>query len=215
MNETRIKVCGITCLEDARKCFSLGVDYLGVIFADSPRKVSMETVRMIRTALPRARLVGVFVDAPLEFVARVVEHCGLDLVQLHGSETPAYCEKLFEAASIPIIKAVSPGSESRIGALGEYGEAHYFLFDLDKANAYPFRSSEERAGSLDMLWQAAAQASAEGYRVFLAGGLDASNVRSCMSTVDPFCIDVCRGVERQPGIKDEDLLERFIAEVRT
>lgn len=214
MTETRIKICGITRIEDARKCFSLGVDYLGVIFADSPRRVSIETAQMIRTALPQARLVGVFVNAPLEFVARVVERCGLDLVQLHGRETHAYCERLLEATSIPIIKAILPGPGPWINGLGEYGKASYFIFDLDKADASFVRSSEEHSCSPEKLWQAAAEASVEGYRVFLAGGLDAGNVRRCMKTVRPFCIDVCRGVEKRPGIKDEELLERFIAEVR-
>jgi phosphoribosylanthranilate isomerase len=207
MNFTRIKVCGITTPKDARACYSLGVELLGVIFAESPRIVTPDRAREIREAVPRARLVGVFSDQDLDEVVDIVKFVGLDMIQLHGDEAPVYCHKLFSKTLRLLIKRLSNGQSDNGNVLDEYRTASYFLFDLDKRQP-------SGLGSTLALWREAARATRQGHSVFLAGGLDASNVRAAIHEVAPFCVDVCRGVEEAPGVKDIDKVAQFISEVR-
>lgn len=211
MTRTRIKVCGVTSTEDAEMCFSLGVDYIGLIFADSPRKVTIETAIKIRSHLPEARLVGVFRDSSPAFVKRTLKSCGLDLIQLHGQENSSYCERLSKETSTAIIKAIYPSSGFWPPVPGMNGSLEYLLFDLDKAGIAPF--GRPSTSSLEKLWLKAKEAASKGRKIFLAGGLTPINVREAIRMVKPFSVDVCRSVEREPGVKDKELLEGFIEEV--
>ncbi len=212
MLDTRIKVCGITSPADAKLASSHGVDYLGLIFARSPRRVTVEAARNIRKAVPNAMLVGVFVDAPVDEVADTARTCRLDLVQLHGKESPDYCDALHAKMSLPIIKVFSASQLAGADRLKQYKRTSYFLFDLDKEDRA--REQDKRQGAHDDLWQRAATLRRLGYRIFLAGGLDESNVSQAVRHVEPYAIDVVRGVEESPGIKDPAALSRFIKAVR-
>ena len=117
MAEVQVKVCGITTCDDAAVCHALGADYLGVIFAQSPRQVSADAAGLIRTAVPAAKLVGVFVDEELATLAETARAVGLDLIQLHGQESPDYCRQLTEATGLPLIKACSGAGMSIVGNL--------------------------------------------------------------------------------------------------
>jgi phosphoribosylanthranilate isomerase len=207
MSDARIKICGITSPEDARSCEALGVDYLGVIFAAGPRRVTPERAREIRWAAPGTALVGVFVNASVEEIAHAAESCGLDLIQLHGEESPKACAALRARLPLPIVKAIRPGESNAPEFLEGYAMAGMFLFDL-------YKSDPGRAGGREALWNEAARAVADGRRVLLAGGLDPGNAREAIARTGAFGIDVGRGVERAPGVKDPEAIQRLIAEVR-
>jgi len=207
MSSVKIKICGITSPEDALLCHGMGADFLGVIFADSPRRITPEKAASIRRAVPDARLVGVFVDADLDEIVAAVRDADLDMIQLHGGESADFCTELSTRTGLPIVKALTQGQlpELQEGA-SQSGPAH-FLLDLDK-------TEPSRQKAIDALWEEAADASSRGYELFLAGSLDPANVRQAINRTRPFGVDVCRGVEKEPGVKDAAAVERFIAEVK-
>lgn len=208
MKRARIKICGITRPEDALFCQARGADHLGVIFAaGSPRRITPARASLIRAAVPVASLVGVFVDAPLEEITHAVRESDLDVVQLHGREDPGFCRIVAERTELPVIKAVTARDLASDGAAGAFSSALFLLLDLDKGvNAGP--------AAVDELWSAAARAGRDGRRIFLAGSLDPGNVRQALEAAAPHGVDVCSGVEREPGVKDHAAVERFIEEVR-
>jgi phosphoribosylanthranilate isomerase len=196
----RVKICGITTPDDARTALSAGADYLGVIFAESPRHVDLARAQSIRAAVPGATLVGVFRDQPVDDVVQLVVDAGVNLVQLHGRESPEYCDEVRARTGKPVIKAFRSTRIPETTELAAYGTTSYFLFDI--------APSEE-------IWDEVSKARHKGFRVFLAGALDPSNVRRAVLHSHAFAVDVCRGVERSPGVKDPDSITRFIAEARS
>lgn len=206
MKNAYIKVCGITRPEDGAACLRAGAELLGLVFAESPRRVSLDRARALRAALPFATLVGVFLDPGMEEVAAAVEACSLDLVQLHGDEPAEACEAIRTRFNLPVIKAFRLGAPPAPEALAAYG-ADYVLLDLEKGT--PPGGPEAEA-----LLEAARAAGAAGLRVFVAGGLDPGNVGHAVRYARPFGVDVSRGVETAPGVKDPAAVKRFIAEVR-
>jgi len=207
MHETRIKICGITSPDDARACADLGVDYLGIIFANGERRVTKAAALAIREAVPAAMLVGVFADAPIAHVADIAATCRLNMIQLHGRETPEYCDELSSRVSLPIIKALQPGEEFDVAKLVQYRRTSYFLFDLGK------NSSGLGDDVLERLWSQAAVMRDKGFRIFLAGSLTVGNVRAAVQRVRPYAVDVARGVELSPGVKNPHTVAQFIREV--
>jgi len=215
---THIKICGLTRPEDARACHALGVDFLGLIFAASSRRIDRDQALAIRRSVPAARLVGVFADEAPDVVietARIVE---LDLIQLHGFEPSDQVDALAALTGLPVIKALrcSPATAASAasdlpGRAGcDFPAASYLLFDLEKG----LPGDADRKRALTRLWTAAARAARADKPVFLAGGLDSASVSPALERVAPFGIDVCSGVENAPGIKDPALVERFVMEVR-
>jgi phosphoribosylanthranilate isomerase len=207
MRSVRVKICGITSPEDADRCHALGADYLGVIFAASPRRVTAARAAEIRAAVPEAKLVGVFADADPDEIVATAHRAGLDLLQLHGCETPSACSELASRVERPLIKVFCHGEPSDPPLLRGYAAASYFLFDLTKGD--PCASASRKA-----LWTTARRAVRGGFDVFLAGKLGADNVRDAIAKVDPFCIDVSSGVESTPGVKDLAEVRRFIMEAK-
>jgi phosphoribosylanthranilate isomerase len=207
MSGAKVKICGLTTAEDARLALSLGADYLGVIFAESPRRVTVARAKEIRAAVPSAALVGVFRDQPLADVVDAALSCDLDLVQLHGGENPAYCDEVLERAAKPAIKAFRAVRVPTSDQLAAFRTTSYFLFDCDGGAA---RGDAARGDA----WDDVAAARRLGFRMFVAGGIDSSNVRAILSRTGAFAVDVCRGVERAPGIKDPLAMERFMVEAR-
>lgn len=211
MLETRIKICGITNAEDAAAADALGVDYLGLIFVESSRRVSFEQAAEIRDAVPQLMLVGVFMDTPLEEVVATARDARVNMVQLHGNETPAYCDELLTRLGLPVIKSFT---RARLAAnsLHDFRRTSYFHVDLDKnaaANGNGVATESQLA-----LWSEASALRSKGYRIFLSGGLNADNVRQAVQRVQPYCIDVASGVEASPGVKDYERMRRFVMEVR-
>lgn len=207
MSTAKVKICGLTSPTDALLAATLGADYLGVIFAESPRRVTVARAKEIRAAVPSASLVGVFKNQPLADVVEAALACQLDLVQLHGSESPAYCDDVVHRVGKPVVKAFHTAHVPTAIDLVAFRTTSYFLFDFD-------RGAAANAAAVDRAWNDVANARRLGFRMFVAGGIDAANVRDVLRRTSAFAVDVCRGVEREPGVKDPAAMERFFAEVR-
>ena len=198
-----VKVCGITRIEDAREAHALGYDAIGLVFAESPRRLSPEQARSISRSLPAGILrVGVFVNEEAGEVKRLMEYCDLDLVQLHGEEDPGEVS-LFGARAI---KALRPRCREDLALMDEYPDVFAILLDGWNPDR---RGGSGTACDLDLAARAAG-----GRRVILAGGLNPTNVTEAVARTRPFGVDVSSGVESGPGVKDGALLREFISQAR-
>jgi phosphoribosylanthranilate isomerase len=207
---TKVKICGVTTPDDAKLASDLGADYIGLIFVDSPRRVDIAQAREIRRAESRSLIVGVFMDSPKEEVIETTRAAKLDLVQLHGQESPDYCDDVLARTGRPIIKAFRTSKLPDVRELSRYRTAGFFLFDIERSMI----ENPPSEGVIHRMWDLAARKRRKGFRIFLAGALDKDNVREAIRRTNAFGVDVCRGVEESPGIKDPKELEQFIAEVR-
>lgn len=200
----RVKICGITNLEDAEAAVAFGADALGFIFyKKSPRYIDPLRAAAITRALPPFVIkVGVFVDEALEEVSRVREDASLDRVQLHGDETPGYCAE----ASPGVIKAFRIRGRADIERLALY-DVSAFLLDT-YVDGVPGGTGEA------FNWEIAVEASAL-RRIILSGGLTPGNVAMAIKTVRPYAVDVSSGVEAGPGKKDLEKMKKFIDEAKT
>ncbi len=199
----KVKVCGITNLEDAQAAVEAGADALGfVCYRKSPRFVDAEVIRAIVSELPPFVLpVGVFVNEEQKVVRDLLDRCGLVLAQLHGDETAAYCESLGR----PVLKAIRLQSRSGFLALAEFkGRALVRGFLVDAFSDAAYGGTGHRVD-----WNLAAEASQLG-RVILAGGLTPENVGEAIKIVRPYGVDVSSGVEANPGRKDHAKVRAFI-----
>ena len=197
----RIKICGITSLEDALASVRLGADALGFVFAPSPRQVSPDQARtIIRRLPPLATAVGVFVDAPSDWIERVRKYCGLGAVQLHGSES----EEAVEGLGGRVIKAIRL-AEGQPPDIDAYPTATLLLDTL---------SAKAVGGTGQAFdWRLAVKP-AKKRPIILAGGLNPENVAQAINIVHPYAVDVSSGVESKPGRKDHDQLSAFISRVK-
>jgi phosphoribosylanthranilate isomerase len=200
-----IKVCGITNLTDALAAVEAGAGALGFNFyRRSPRFVEPLAAREIVERLPREVLsVGVFVNEARETVERVVEESGVAAAQLHGDESPAYCASL---EGLRVIKALRVGEDFVPERALEY-RAEAILLDSFSASA---RGGTGRAFD----WSQAGRTRELVPNLFLAGGLTPENVGRAITTVEPYALDVCSGIEREPGRKDLERMKEFFAAVR-
>lgn len=200
---TRVKICGITRLEDAQLAIAAGADALGFVFYEpSPRYVSPTTAAaIIRELPPFVVTTALFVDASETYVRQVLEQTQIDLLQFHGDETPAFCEQF----NRPYIKALRV--KPTLDLLAEqtrFESARALLLDAYKPGV-PGGTGE----SFD--WALIPKALAP--KIILAGGLDAGNVARAIAEVKPFAVDVSGGVEASKGIKDANKIKRFFEEV--
>jgi phosphoribosylanthranilate isomerase len=198
----RVKVCGITNIEDALAAAEMGADALGFVLAASPRQVTPENLRRLVAELPPLIVkVGVFVDSPLDEVRRIMSDCGLNLAQLHGSESPEYCEALFPRA----IKAFQVKDATVLKQLPMYQASAYLL------DGYHSKLKGGSGQSFD--WEIAQQARGLGH-IILSGGLTPENVARAIAIARPYGVDVSSGVEARPGKKDHRKLAAFIRAVK-
>lgn len=206
---TRIKVCGITDLAEAKAIVDTGIDGLGFIFAEgSPRKIEPERAKeIVKTLPPFVDAVGVFVNEDAEVVGEIVQYCNLTMVQLHGDESPGYCELM----SCRVIKVFRVKNEMAISSQNLYDPYQEIIsgYLLDTFH-------EKMAGGTGEAfdWRILQQARPPG-PVILAGGLSPENVGDAISLVNPFAVDVNSGVEIEPGRKDIDKVKQFVHEVKT
>ena len=199
----RLKICGITSLEDALAAAEAGADAVGFVFADSPRRVSPETAARIVAGLPAfVTPVGVFVDEAPERVLRIARETGLAAVQLHGDEPPEAIEALAPLACIKAFRIRSRGDLERLAGYRARG----YLVDTYVADR-PGGTGEK------MDWDMLAGFQPPG-PLILAGGLTAENVAEAVRRVRPYAVDVSGGVEAEPGRKDHALVKRFIQQAR-
>jgi phosphoribosylanthranilate isomerase len=205
MNTVAVKICGITDPKDAWIAVDHGAGALGFIFADSPRQISPQKARDIINAIPPfVKTVGVFVNEDPTVIRNVRHYCGLDLVQLHGDESPELCAELMPYA----IKALRIKDESSLRTAGPYrGKVRALLLDT---------YSKDKAGGTGEAfdWQLAIKIKKLGVPIILAGGLGPSNINDAISIVRPYAVDVNSGVEKHPGKKSRTLIEDLMQKVK-
>lgn len=210
-NSPLIKICGVTRPADADLAVDLGADLIGLNFyPPSPRCLTVEVAREIVGAVAgRVPVAGVFVDRPREEIEEIVERTGLDLVQLHGDETPAEVAA-FGGRAIQVFRVEPEEADQRLdpGWLRGFPAAWGFLFDV----------RHTRYGGTGLSWNYRALAgvvpAARGRPVLVAGGIGPDTAAGALAASGARGVDVCSGVESAPGIKDPLLLERLMAEVR-
>jgi phosphoribosylanthranilate isomerase len=200
----KIKICGITNIEDALAAVEYGADALGFVFySKSPRSVTAATAKKIISSIPPAvKAVGVFVDKEKKELEQIASFAGLDIVQLHGSEPPEYCDMERE-----IIKAIRVNDLSDLAPLNHYSSVSTFLLDT--------YSPAEIGGTGQIFnWEIAVEAKKFG-RIILAGGLTPENIEEAIKRVHPYGVDVSSGVEgNEKGKKDHKKLQLFIERSR-
>lgn len=197
---TRVKICGITRVEDALAAATFGADAIGLVFTEaSPRYVSIEQARVITAAVPPfMKVVGLFVDASADRIREVLGQVPLDLLQFHGREAPEDCRQFGR----PFIKAVRMVPDVDIVAQARrYAQATGLLLD-----AY----DPQLAGGTGATFDWTRIPPNLGKPVILAGGLTSENVARAIQTVRPYAVDVSSGVEQSKGIKDAAKVAAFI-----
>jgi phosphoribosylanthranilate isomerase len=201
---TRVKICGVTRLEDALAVAEAGADAVGFVFyGKSPRAVSAEQAAAMALALPPfLSRVGLFVNAAPEEVAAVLARVPLDLLQFHGSESPAYCGQFGRPylKAVPMVEELDP-----LTYMDAYPEAAGFLLDSH---------GNGRVGGTGETFDWKRIPHDLRHCVVLAGGLNPDNVAEAVRRVRPWAVDVSSGVEVRPGIKDPERIRAFVSEVR-
>ncbi|MGD9163609.1 MAG: phosphoribosylanthranilate isomerase [Chromatiales bacterium] len=200
---TRVKICGITRLEDAQAAVNQGADAIGLVFYPaSPRAVTPEQAAAIIKHLPPfITVVGLFVDASREGVAEILNTVPLDLLQFHGEETPAQCG----GHGRPWIKAIRMRESVDLEQMmHQYAEASGLLLDT-------YRAGVPGGTGACFDWDRIPRELCS--RIILAGGLNPNNVEQAIRQVHPYAVDVSGGVEAAKGIKDADKIAAFIAGV--
>ncbi len=203
---TFIKICGITNLDDALCAVDAGANALGFNFyRPSVRYIEPEKARSIVKELPsEVMAVGVFVNeqGPSE-VGTIAREVGLNGVQLHGDESPEYCEQLKD---FYVIKALSVNAGFNVAKVTTYKVSAIMLDASHK---------ELRGGTGQTIdWTIAQQVNESGVKLFLAGGLSPENVSEAIEAVRPYAVDACSGLEKEPGIKNWERVRSFIERIR-
>lgn len=228
---TKVKICGITNKEDAFWASSLGADFIGLNFCkNSLRKVSVSNAADIVASLPPYTTpVGVFVDEQIENITKICRKTKISYIQLHGSENAGFCQQvkvsLPEAKIIKVVKIkpenvlddtnVQEYAKNIYEKILEYIEfVNYILFDT-------YVESEIGGTGVPFCWQTVVEVkniliqNDMKINFFVAGGLTVDNVEEVVELLDPWCVDVCSGVERLPRRKDYQKMKDFIRKVKS
>ena len=204
----KLKVCGITQLEDARYLAGEGVDYLGFIqHEDSPRYIAPEKVAEMNDWIYGPAPVGVFVNETAEAINETAEAAGFEMVQLHGTETPETCA----AVERPVIKAIRVRHDAASDQLRRLMEPYadivdYFLLDTHDSSVWGGTGESFN-------WRLARELGSE-FPIFLAGGIDADNVERAIHTMRPYAIDLSSSLESAPGQKSFEKVDAFLKAFR-
>lgn len=198
----KIKICGLQTPAAVAACVAAGADYLGFVFAPSRRQIAPELAAALCRDVPNSiQKVGVFVDEPLAKVLAIQQAVPLDIVQLHGSESPEYVK----AIPVPVIKAFPVKDGKLPDNLSDYRNTTILL------DAPPARYLGGNGTKFD--WSAVKQEQLTDYQVMIAGGLYEENVQAAIAYFQPFGVDVSSGVETN-GEKDHQKINDFIKKVR-
>jgi phosphoribosylanthranilate isomerase len=204
MGRVRVKICGIGSLEEASLALDLGADALGFNFWKGSRRYldpSLARSIVVRLKHPFASYVGVFVNEADSVIRDLARDLGLTSVQLHGDESVEFCERL---SALRVIKAIRVGPDFDPASISAYPVSAILL---DSRIDSSYGGTGHRFD-----WSAAVEAKKHA-TIILAGGLGADNVVEAIGTVRPAAIDVCSGVEAEPGRKDLNKLRAFMAAV--
>lgn len=203
MSIPKVKICGVTNMDDAVAAVRAGADAIGfVLYRHSPRYITPSAVKRIVQALPPFLVsVGVFVNEDPQRVRTIMDDCGLSLAQLHGDESSTYCERL----NRPALRALRLRDHGSLLALAEYkGRAGVRGFVVDTYSDGAYGGTGQTSD-----WSLAAEA-ARAAPILLAGGLTPENVQMAIQHVRPYGVDVSSGVEHSPGKKDHAKIAAFL-----
>lgn len=197
---TKIKICGLSRMEDIEAVNAAQPDYIGFVFAASKRQVDMATARTLKQALdPGIETVGVFVNHPVAEIIALAEQNIIDIIQLHGDEDEATVRLLQTQTGLPVIRAFRVKDQTDIRATA----ADYQLFDTYDPSQY---GGSGAAFNWDLLVGVTGD-------FFLAGGLNSSNIAAAIQQVRPYCVDLSSGVETD-GVKDPDKIINIVDIIR-
>ncbi len=211
---TRVKICGIREKVHALAVAEAGADFIGLVFAPSPRQVTLtqaqEIARVIKGHSNTIEVVGVFVNMPAPVVNRAAHSCNLDWVQLSGDESWAYCQQINQ----PLIKAVRIRQEERPEEICDYLATGAGILSSQRYIYLLDSRIEDKYGGTGMTFDwSLAQQVAEQFPVIIAGGLTAENVTRAIEITVPWGVDTSSGVETD-GVKDTTKIKAFIEAVR-
>jgi phosphoribosylanthranilate isomerase len=198
----KVKICGITDLNSAKAAIKGGADAIGFVFAESKRQITAEQAASIIKHLPHSILkVGVFVNETREQIEEIIQKTGINVIQLHGDESPEECLHY----DVPVIKAISIRSSDDVKNVHRY-HCDYYLLDSPKG--------KYRGGNgISFNWEDTKRLNKDGKRIILAGGLNVSNVAEAIKMVSPYMVDISSGVETN-GVKDSEKITEFLQIVK-
>lgn len=204
---TKVKICGITNLDDAEMAVELGAWTLGMIFYEgSPRRCSLaEAQRIVARMRRKVELCGVFVNAPLEQVVRTSEDLGLSMLQFHGDEGPSFCAEATRRNGARVIKA------GQVSGPGDVRDLERFHVDFHLLDARPTAAERKglRGGTGETFDWTLLRARRSKVPLILSGGLNASNVADAIAVARPYAVDTASGTEAAPGRKDPREMRAF------
>lgn len=206
---TRVKICGITRVQDIQAAVQAGADAIGLVFyAPSPRAVSIEQAKqLVKYIPPYVSIIGLFVNADVEEIVQVLQQVPVDVLQLHGDETPAQCLQIAQRTGRRWYKALQVKAELDMTAeIAAYQQSGASAVLLDAWHP------ELKGGTgLQFDWAKFPQTD---FPLILAGGLHAENIQQAIVATQPYAVDVSGGVESAKGIKDQQLIQRFMQGVQ-
>jgi phosphoribosylanthranilate isomerase len=202
---TKVKICGITNLEDARDSVKAGCNALGFVFyKKSPRYIKPEEASKIIKELPKnVKKIGVFVNAKEKTISHIAKLCGLDMLQFHGDETPQFCQR---SSNYKVIKAFRIKNKIDLRKILKY-KTFAYLFDtfvLEKIGGTGRKFNWNLLSKIDKIKQ----------QIFLSGGLNTRNVKEAIKIVHPDWVDASSSLELRPGKKDYRKVRKFIVVVK-
>lgn len=207
MSQTKVKICGIKDIDALQSCISAGANFIGFVFyPPSPRAIDIEQLESLSSIVPKdIKKVGLFVNPTDALLSQAAPH--LDIIQLHGAETPIRCEEIKTLTQKSVMKAIAVASASDLTQLHLYeAVCEWILFDakpLDKNNTLP------GGNGLTFDWELLKNINIQ-KPWMLAGGLNDENVETAISLLQPIAVDVSSGVESAPGIKNHQKISSFI-----
>lgn len=201
---TKVKMCGITNYEDSINAINLGADYLGFNFYNhSPRYIAASKARNIIKKLPKnIKKVGVFVNENIKNIKKLINFCNIDIIQLSGDENGNFISNLEKVSNKKIIKSFRIKDSRDIEKIKHF-KTDYILLDSFKEGLYGGAGSK-------FDWSIINNAHINKKTLFLAGGLNASNVKLAIKELSPYAVDVCSSIEAYPGKKDYKKMKEFI-----
>ena len=205
-----IKICGIQKEDTLNCCEKNNVNFFGMIFySNSPRNITIENAIILQNKSQKLNIngVGVFVNKNIDEILEVIKTIKLRFVQLHGSEDEAYI-KTIKKMGVKIIKVISINSKHDLRKINDFNSADYFLFDykptkdeLPGGNAKSFDWNILKNLKIDKPW-------------FISGGININNIQHIIDNIKPFGIDLSSGVEKELGIKDNRIINKFIEKLK-
>ncbi len=198
----KLKICGLQNAYEAAMAVEEGVDAVGLVFADSPRQVDVETAQKITSRIPPfVSRVGVFVDEDPDKVLKIARWCNLDTLQFHGRETPEYCRKF---GGYVLVKSFAATDELELAQVKKY-PVDAVLLD----SSYP---DKKGGGGVTFDWNIARPFGKLSLPLILAGGINTANIKDAILSVNPYAVDVSSGAEKN-GVKSRELIRILVREV--